>query len=102
MQGVEDLPGKGKKHVGLSLRVRRLHAGLTAASLEAGMGLTACVASIEDHGYILNLGIKVRSLEHAQLCSALRKTENAASIRLDAGTVLWQSDHSSFSSTVSF
>lgn len=59
MQGVDDLPGKGKKHVGLSLRVRRLHSSLTAASLEEGMGLTACVSSVEDHGYILNFGIKV-------------------------------------------
>ena len=59
VQGLEELPGKGKKHVGLSLCVQRLHSGLTSASLEEGMGLAACVSSVEDHGYILNLGIKV-------------------------------------------
>ena len=73
MQGLDELPGKGKKHVGLSLCVRRLHAGLTAASLEEVMGLTACVASVEDHGYILSLGIKVcTTLIHAFCRAASR------------------------------
>ena len=58
------LPGKrsGKKRVGLSLHVGRLNSGIELEGLTAGLALAACVSSVEDHGFLLSLGIKARAL----------------------------------------
>lgn len=47
------------KSLQLSLRLRRLCAGLGATTLHEGAVVPACVRSAEDHGYTLDLGIKV-------------------------------------------
>jgi hypothetical protein len=49
----------GRKRVGLSLHVARANSGLGAEGLAAGLALAACVRSVEDHGFLLSLGVKV-------------------------------------------
>ena len=48
------------KSVQLSLRLKRLCGGLGPATLHEGAVVPASVRSAEDHGYTLDLGIKVR------------------------------------------
>lgn len=43
----------------LSLRVAKLNSGISADALQEGLPLPASVRSVEDHGYTLDLGIKV-------------------------------------------
>ena len=58
MQGGE---GKAKKkRISLSLHVGRINSGLSASALTPGLALPAAVKSVEDHGYTLTFGIKVR------------------------------------------
>ena len=45
--------------MGLSLHVARANFGLGAEALAPGLQLAASVRSVEDHGFILSLGIKV-------------------------------------------
>ena len=52
-------PHKGKRAIELSLHVAKVNEGLGAESLTAGLQLAACVRSIEDHGFLLSLGIQV-------------------------------------------
>ncbi len=52
-------PHKGKRAIELSLHVAKVNEGLGAESLTAGLQLAACVRSIEDHGFLLSLGIEV-------------------------------------------
>lgn len=47
----------------MSLRVAKLNAGVSADALTEGLALPACVKSVEDHGYTLDLGIKVCKLK---------------------------------------
>ncbi len=58
-----DAGAKGivRKKVTLSLRVSKLNAGVLADALTEGLALPACVRSVEDHGYTLDLGIKART-----------------------------------------
>ncbi len=58
---VEKGAGAPKKAVQLSLRLRKLCAGLGPATLHEGAVVPACVRSAEDHGYTLDLGVKVRA-----------------------------------------
>ena len=44
--------------MGLSLHVGRVNSGIGREGLVAGLALAACVSSVEDHGYMLSLGIK--------------------------------------------
>ena len=48
-----------RKKVTLSLRVAKLNAWVSADALTEGLFLPACVKSLEDYGYSLDLGIKV-------------------------------------------
>ena len=52
-------PHKGKRAIELSLHMAKVNEGLGAESLTAGLQLAACVRSIEDHGFLLSLGIQV-------------------------------------------
>lgn len=52
----DDKKEKGKRRIWLSLRLSLLHKSLTIDSIQEGMVLTACVKSIEDHGYMLYFG----------------------------------------------
>ena len=51
-----------KKRIRLSLHVGRVNGGLSATALTPGLALPAAVKSVEDHGYTLTFGIKVRTL----------------------------------------
>lgn len=44
----------------LSLRVALLNAGLSKEGIVEGLALPGCVRSVEDHGYTVSLGIKVK------------------------------------------
>lgn len=57
---------KGKQAI-LSLRVSRLNAGIPAEALSEGLRLSASVRSVEDHGYLLTLGIPVRLFSIRQI-----------------------------------
>ena len=52
-------PHKGKRAIELSLQVAKVNEGIGPESLTAGLQLAACVRSIEDHGFLLSLGIQV-------------------------------------------
>jgi rRNA biogenesis protein RRP5 len=49
---------KARKRIELSARLKYTNAGLTPSSLKPGMVISACVKSVEDHGYTLSLAIK--------------------------------------------
>ncbi|KAJ7169696.1 hypothetical protein C8R46DRAFT_1265028, partial [Mycena filopes] len=64
--GSTDMSGIGKsrdevarasKRVELSLTPERVNAGVHKSDLKTGFTLSAAVQSVEDHGYILNLGV---------------------------------------------
>lgn len=62
-EGEEGAAGSGeggRRMVALSLRLRKVCAGLTAGAVTEGAALPAVVKGVEDHGYTLSLGIKVR------------------------------------------
>eukprot|EP00887_Chlorella_sp_A99_P001742 scaffold19.g1742.t1 len=50
--------GKRRKRIDLSLHVAAVNEGLGPEALKEGFALPACVRSVEDHGYLLGLGIK--------------------------------------------
>ena len=58
-EGIAGAKGVVRKKVTLSLRVAKLNGGVPADALTEGLALPACVKSVEDHGYTLDLGIKV-------------------------------------------
>ncbi|KAL3684900.1 hypothetical protein R1sor_002922 [Riccia sorocarpa] len=90
---------KGKR-IGLSLRLSRLNEGLTLDGLREGSPVTACVSSVEDHGYLLSLGVAGLSgfLLH-QNCQAakLKKGQLVSGVVVSAdkkrGTVNLKADH---------
>ncbi|XP_066456986.1 protein RRP5 homolog [Eleutherodactylus coqui] len=47
----------GSQSIKLSLNPKMVNAGLTPSSLHTGMLLCGCVSSVEDHGYLIDLGI---------------------------------------------
>lgn len=49
------------KRVELSLHTSLLNEGLTIDSIHEGMALTACVKSVEDHGFVLTFGLPALS-----------------------------------------
>jgi rRNA biogenesis protein RRP5 len=51
--------GSKKKRITLSLHVSRTNSGMGMLGLAEGAVLPAVVKSVEDHGYVLTLGIKV-------------------------------------------
>ncbi|XP_007938068.1 protein RRP5 homolog [Orycteropus afer afer] len=48
---------KGKKSVKLSLNPRNVNRVLSAEALKPGMHLTGTVSSLEDHGYLVDIGV---------------------------------------------
>lgn len=53
------LRGKKGQHIGLSLRLSKVCKGLAKEGLTPGTAVPAVVRNVEDHGYMLGLGIKV-------------------------------------------
>jgi len=49
--------GAGKKTIELSTRAQDVNSGLTGDTVREGAVLTACIKSVEDHGYLLDFGI---------------------------------------------
>ena len=49
---------KKSKKISLSLRLSLLQAQAVASSVRVGSAVPARVTSVEDHGYLLDLGIK--------------------------------------------
>ena len=58
-------PHKGKRAIELSLHVAKVNEGIGAGSLTAGLQLAACVRSIEDHGFLLSIGVQVGLLQRS-------------------------------------
>ena len=50
----------GKKSINLSLLVSKLNSALTTESIQSGTPATACVTSVEDHGYTVSFGNGVK------------------------------------------
>ena len=46
----------GKKTINISLTVSKLNSALTIDSIQSGTPTTACVTSVEDHGYTVSFG----------------------------------------------
>lgn len=53
----ETLSSKTAKRIELSLKLSRLHAGLTREHFQEGMVTWGYVKSVEDHGYLLSFGL---------------------------------------------
>ncbi|XP_041116751.1 protein RRP5 homolog [Polyodon spathula] len=51
------LTKEGHHSIKLSINPREVNKGLNAASLKPGMHISGCVASIEDHGFLIDIGI---------------------------------------------
>ena len=49
---------KGKRHIELSINPRQVNSGLKKVDLVAGSMVQASVASVEDHGLVMNLGLE--------------------------------------------
>uniref|UniRef100_UPI0037E730AC protein RRP5 homolog n=1 Tax=Semicossyphus pulcher TaxID=241346 RepID=UPI0037E730AC len=52
-----DVAKGGSLSIQLSINPKLLNKALTSSSLKAGMVLSGCVDSVEDHGYIIDIGI---------------------------------------------
>ncbi len=52
---------KKSKALELSLLLKHVCSGLSADAVVEGAALPACIKSVEDHGYTLAFGIKVRA-----------------------------------------
>ena len=50
--------GKGKKHIELSINPAQANSGLKKSDLIIGSMVQAAVASVEDHGLVMNLGLE--------------------------------------------
>ncbi|KAM8805938.1 protein RRP5 homolog [Eudromia elegans] len=48
----------GRRSIRLSVNPKKVNKGLTAAALTAGMLLSGMVSSVEDHGYIVDIGVR--------------------------------------------
>eukprot|EP00890_Picochlorum_soloecismus_P005949 jgi/Picsp_1/6355/NSC_03704-R1_protein rrp5 homolog len=53
--------GAGKKRIELSTRAQDVNCGLAGDTVREGAVLTACIKSVEDHGYLLDFGIRSTS-----------------------------------------
>ncbi|TMS23923.1 Protein RRP5-like protein [Larimichthys crocea] len=53
-----DTAKSGSLSIRLSIDPKQVNKALTSSSLKAGMILSGCVESVEDHGYIVDIGIK--------------------------------------------
>lgn len=65
--------GKKAARVDLSLRLSKLHAGMTLSDLQPGTHVPAVVSSVEDHGLIVSFGIAGVSGASLPLPSPLRR-----------------------------
>lgn len=81
-------PHKGKRAIELSLHVAKVNDGIGAGSLTAGLQLAACVRSIEDHGFLLSIGIQVGLLRTVYIFLAVWISEQSHAIVLIAYTSL--------------
>lgn len=48
----------GGRHIELSLRASVLNKGLSLSQLSKGSGVYGSVSSVEDHGYVVSLGLE--------------------------------------------
>lgn len=53
---------KGGKGIEMSLQLKHVASGLGLDVLRPGLGLPAVVKTVEDHGYVLGFGVKVRGV----------------------------------------
>lgn len=53
----ESTPGKARRHIGLSLFPAHANAGMAEQDVVENSTLMASVASVEDHGYVMDIGI---------------------------------------------
>lgn len=83
----DDKKEKGKPKIWLSLRLSLLHKGLNLDVIQEGMVLTAYVKSIEDHGYILNFGLRSFSGFMPNISQAERKAISISTGHLLQGVV---------------
>ena len=74
---------KGGKQIELSLRPSRVNKGLYPDDLIEGMTLSAAVASVEDHGCVLALGVAVRRRRRRALSARARALSSSPSARRD-------------------
>lgn len=80
-----DEASKASRRVELSLVPERVNAGVQKADLKNGFTMTAAVKSVEDHGYIFDLGI---SGVEGFLAFKDTKMRPSGSIALDVGRLL--------------
>ncbi|XP_031720539.1 protein RRP5 homolog isoform X1 [Anarrhichthys ocellatus] len=52
-----DVTKRGSLSIQLSINPKLVNKALTSSSLKAGMAVSGCVESVEDHGYIVDIGL---------------------------------------------
>lgn len=74
----------GYNSIKLSLNPKLVNAELTPSSLQTGMFLCGCVSSVEDHGYLIDLGIGgTKAFLHRKKAQVyLNQTSKAVSLRV--------------------
>ncbi|XP_069836334.1 protein RRP5 homolog [Dendropsophus ebraccatus] len=79
-----EMTSGGSQSIKLSLNPKMVNAELTQSSLHTGMFLCGCVSSVEDHGYLIDLGIGGTKafLPHQKAQMYLSQTSKAASLRV--------------------
>ncbi|XP_056385651.1 protein RRP5 homolog isoform X2 [Hyla sarda] len=75
---------RGNQSIKLTLNPKKVNADLTPSSLHKGMFLSGCVSSIEDHGYLIDLGIGGTKafLPNKKAQVYLNQTSKAVSLRV--------------------
>ncbi|RXM27397.1 Protein RRP5-like [Acipenser ruthenus] len=78
------LTKEGHHSVKLSINPREVNKGLNAASLKPGMHISGCVASIEDHGFLIDVGIgRAKAfLPRQKALDDLRATEQGGDLQV--------------------
>ncbi|RXW22586.1 hypothetical protein EST38_g3267 [Candolleomyces aberdarensis] len=81
-----DEVAKACRRVELSLLPKQVNEGVQKGDLKAGFALTAAVQSIEDHGYILDLGVP--GVDGFISFKDMKSTNSEESLRLSIGQIV--------------
>jgi rRNA biogenesis protein RRP5 len=81
--------GKRRRRIQLSLLTSKINKEISAKSLKKDMALTACVQSVEDHGYLLSFGIPGTSgFLPKKKAASISNIQRRTSPIITAGTLL--------------
>lgn len=84
---------KGKRHIALTINPRKANAALSKSDLVVNSTVQAAIASVEDHGWVMDLGLQeagvkgfISSKELGSLGSGIKVEEGAVVLAMVTGT----------------